>query len=129
MGILDELKRAEELARHIDDLPLYDLIVKIESQAVDLEAQNVALKRQNAELNSRLASLERTREINQSFVVDRDVGWLSTPDGKRDGPFCPSCRDTLDRPLRLVPLPNPAFVRCPSCDMRGRLYPERDRWP
>lgn len=128
MGILDDLKRAEDLARQMDDSPLFELILNIRSQVVDLQSQIVELKREKTELSSRLASIEEDRELKRKMVFDRGVGWILMADGKKDGPFCPNCRGSSKEPIRLVPLENPAYVLCPTCKIRIRLYPERDKW-
>lgn len=126
MKILDDLKQAEELARTSVDHPLYELILLIRAQVLELQERILLLTQENTALRSELSSLKEARDTKSRMVFERSSYWERKPDGGSDGPYCSNCWDNRQTPVRMVSRPNPAYMRCPTCQIDIEVFPEKN---
>lgn len=82
-------------------LPSYSEIVALLKKGATLEAQErimelrekaLELQEENLELRSKVTALEQAIALEHELAFDGDVYWRTRGE-KKEGPFCPKCRD------------------------------------
>lgn len=85
MGIVDNFKDILKVAESVNNLELYKKLSELQTRVMEVEEENRRLKEQVRQLNEQ-------RSIGENLQHDGERYWLDR-DGKRDGPFCPTCWD------------------------------------
>jgi hypothetical protein len=89
---LASLRLAKEMAKNLKQTDIseklqevYDLVADMRHQIFNLEDESRRLQRENEQLRD-------DKEVEKQLVFEQGVYWRVV-NGKRDGPFCPYCRD------------------------------------
>jgi hypothetical protein len=75
-------------------IEMQDLVFSAQRALGDAEEENRNLKRQ-------IDALKSEQEIEASLIFAQDTYWRRKPDGKLEGPFCPTCWDDTRKTMRL----------------------------
>lgn len=125
MGIIDDLKATANLAHEVKNIPLYEKLMGLMTQVYELHDENRTLQEQVCELRAQL-------ELRDSLRFENNFYWLDK-DGRRDGPYCPSCYDCEHAVRRFIALRGDVYG-CPNCGIMlhadGRIVddpPTRNR--
>ena len=90
---------------------------------LNFQAETIELFQENIELKGIISDLEEKLTIKESLTFKNNSYWI-IKDGKEEGPFCPNCWDTKTLTVRLLPMPNPPYIKCPNCNilLQGDKY-------
>ena len=108
MGWLDSISAAIAVADELKNVDLKSKLADVKMACVDLAEENVRLREERNDLREQLR-----RRTEMKF--DQNVYWQEGPDGKRDGPFCPGCRDGQGKTARMAERPDDHYWRCTVC--------------
>ena len=83
-------------------LPSYSEIIALLKKGATLEAQEkimelreqaMAIQEENLQLRKKVQELQEAFDLERELSFEGDVYWR-TREGKKEGPFCPKCKDT-----------------------------------
>lgn len=94
--IFKGLKTAKEVSDKIKDAELTTIIADLMINSADLKMEMVNLKSENQELKQKLSEKEK-----YNMVFENGVYWDVKSDGKKDGPFCPTCWENQNKRISL----------------------------
>lgn len=105
--------RIIELVKKGATIELQERIIELREAVLNAREELLSLRQENAEL-------KRSTAERQHFTFDSEVYWRER-DGKRDGPFCPTCYDSTAKTIRLQPL-GPGFGFKWTCNVCNGAY-------
>lgn len=88
--ITDTAKTALTIANELKNLELKEAILNLKEQMLALREENLALKEQ----------LQEKQKYNMQFK--NNTYWNIKEDGKKEGPYCPTCWDADGKAVRLL---------------------------
>ncbi len=97
LGLLDKLL---EIAGKRKDPELSQQTVALIRLASQLQSENIALTNENLELRRKADRAEEWRAIREKLKFEDGAYWF-VEDGRKDGPFCPTCADVDEKRVRL----------------------------
>lgn len=94
--IFKGLKTAKEVSDKINNAELTNIIADLMMNSADLKMEMVNLKSENQELIQKLSEKEK-----YNMVFENGIYWDVKSDGKKDGPFCPTCWENKTKRISL----------------------------
>lgn len=76
--------------------------IELQEQLMGLREQVLALQQENLELTKLNRGLEEKLSLRQSMVLEDGVYYRKTPDGSKEGPFCPVCYGQEEKLMLLI---------------------------
>ncbi|MCH7501405.1 MAG: hypothetical protein IH886_15640 [Nitrospinae bacterium] len=74
-------------------------------------------------------SLKKEIKDSKLLFFEGDIYWKSGEDGKKEGPFCPGCWDSNQKPIRMVSIPEGGAIHsgwsCTACPFQKIYYYSR----
>jgi hypothetical protein len=107
MGVYEGLKDAAAVLREADKISQYQQILDAQKALLDMQKRIEELEVENKELHKQL-------ETKGKLVAQDNMYWIEE-EGKRDGPFCTSCWDSIDKLVRLHVSNDSGAAMCPTC--------------
>jgi len=104
------------VAKAAGKIDLYSEILDLQGTLFELSAQNAALLQENLEIRREFAELKQKVQDREQMTAESNVYWRTANDGRRDGPFCPTCLDGSEKAVRLIERTDDHWWRCPVCD-------------
>jgi hypothetical protein len=111
MSMYDAIKDAVKLAQQVDNVPLYQKILEVQSQLNDLAEE---LKEKSEEIEK----LKKALTFKGKIVHKHHLYWEEGEKGQIiDGPFCPKCFDVDQQICRIVisDTRERRYVQCLKC--------------
>lgn len=99
MSILDNAKQVAKAVEEIHNLELYQRVLNLHADIIELVEENNRLR-------SEIAEIKKKAEIKgkMQHAMETDlIYYLVDENGKRDGPYCPTCWDIDGKLVRLSP--------------------------
>jgi hypothetical protein len=125
MGIIPSFSVSDvvELIKKGSTIEAQERIMDLRAAALDLQQENLSLREQ-------VQALEAQLRLREDFQWDGVVYWAKEQDGKRDGPFCPRCKDGNSKLARLFKLDRGQGRYLWACSVCGKdFYPSRGDAP
>ncbi len=108
----DLLRKAMDLARKIDSVPLYQVIIELQQDVLALQDEKARSDEENRTLKSQLHERDE-RDRRRAALVFRD-GVYRHRDGGDGDAYCPRCFDADGKAVHLAPLAN-GVLCCQNC--------------
>lgn len=105
MGVIDTLKDVAKLAQDLQNMPLYQQLLSLQTEVFDLYDENRRLKEEARLLREQL-------ELRAKVSFENNFYWIVDGEHK-DGPYCPKCYDQEHTTRRMLELGH--LRGCPTC--------------
>jgi hypothetical protein len=111
----DYFKDAWELAKKVQS-------VEMQRQLLDMQEAYNDLQQDNLSLRERVKALEDAQRMKAQVTWREPAYYLTLPDGKEDGPYCPRCWDVDQRLVRtdIRIFSGHARSICDQCTLEGK---------
>lgn len=117
MGIFDDLKSMGKILQEAGKIEQYQKILEVQKELLDMQEKINILEDENKKLNKKLETKEKVFYKNNAY-------WIKIEKERDDGPFCSRCYDKDKNLIRMQPLGNPAYSRCPECQNKTKTGKE-----
>jgi hypothetical protein len=122
--VLTSIKTATDIARGLREAGISfekaELKLKLADLMTALADARIAVSSVQEELLTKDREIQELREsldLKKAMKYEAPFYWLEE-DGKRDGPFCQQCYDSVRKAIRVQEVENP-YWRCNTC---GHTY-------
>ena len=96
---------------------------KGESENASVDTQEKKETQEVADLEAENKKLKEEIAIREDLEYSDNCYWMQKGE-KKDGPFCSRCWDKEKLLIRMHPMGNKAYSRCPSCDNSVQVLPD-----
>ncbi|MBI4155816.1 MAG: hypothetical protein HY507_01115 [Candidatus Zambryskibacteria bacterium] len=126
MSLYDGLKDAASILKEAGKIEEYRQILEAQEKMLEMSKKIEDLEEDNKELR-------KQQEIKGKLIVENNMYYIEE-NGIKNGPFCTSCLDSEQKPIRLHFHQDSGSASCPKCKItahRGRgtiIHPRGTRY-